>query len=62
MVLATALGGPDGRTLYLATTGTALLDNLAKVGADRTRDAAVSSDGRIEALQVTVPGGGSGSR
>jgi sugar lactone lactonase YvrE len=62
MVLATALGGRDGRTLFLATTSTALLDNLGKVGADRTRDAAVSSDGRIEALQVTVPGGGTDSR
>jgi sugar lactone lactonase YvrE len=55
MVLATALGGPDGRTLFLATTSRKLLDNLAYIGADRRRDAEVNSDGRIEAMRVAVP-------
>lgn len=56
MVLATALGGPDGRTLFLATVSMKLIDNLAYIGADRTRDAEVSSDGRIETMRVEVPG------
>ena len=56
MVLATALGGPDGKTLFLATTGMNLIDNLAYIGADRTRDAEVNSDGRIEMMTVDVPG------
>jgi sugar lactone lactonase YvrE len=56
MVLATALGGPDGRTLFLATTSLKLIDNLAYIGADRARDAEVNSDGRIEAMRVEVPG------
>ncbi|HTJ63383.1 MAG TPA: SMP-30/gluconolactonase/LRE family protein [Alphaproteobacteria bacterium] len=56
MVLATALGGPDGRTLFLATTGLNLIDNLTYIGADRTRDKDVNSDGRIEAMRVAVPG------
>jgi sugar lactone lactonase YvrE len=55
MVLACSLGGPDGRTLFLATTGITLLDNLAWIGADRTRDARVNSAGRIEAMAVEVP-------
>jgi sugar lactone lactonase YvrE len=55
MVLATALGGPDGRTLFLATTSRKLLDNLAHIGSDRSRDAGVNSDGRIEAMRVAVP-------
>ncbi len=56
MVLATALGGPDGRTLFLATASTKLIDNLAYIGADRARDAEVNSEGRIEAMTVDVPG------
>ncbi len=56
MVLACSLGGPDGRTLFLATTGMKLIDNLAYIGADRARDAEVNSDGRIEAMTVDVPG------
>lgn len=52
MVLATALGGADGRTLFLATVSRSLLANLAYVGSDRRRDAAVRSDGRIEAVDV----------
>jgi sugar lactone lactonase YvrE len=56
MVLATALGGPDGRTLFLATTSHKLLDNLAYIGTDRRRDAEVNSDGRIEAMRIAVPG------
>ncbi len=56
MVLATSLGGPDGMTLFLATTAMKLIDNLTYIGADRTRDAEVNSDGRIEAMTVDVPG------
>ena len=55
MVLACSLGGPDGKTLFLATTSVSLLDNLAYIGFDRTRDAKVSSDGRIEAMTVETP-------
>jgi len=55
MVLATALGGPDGRTLFLATVGRVLLENLAKVGFDRSLDATVDSEGRIEAIEVAIP-------
>ena len=56
MVLACSLGGADGRTLFLATTNMALLDNLAYIGSDRTRDRDVNSDGRIEAMTVEIPG------
>ena len=56
MVLACSLGGPDGRTLFLATTSPALLDNLQRIGFDRTLDAGVSSDGRIEAMAVRTIG------
>ena len=56
MVLATSLGGPVGKTLFLATTSMKLIDNLAYIGADRARDAEVNSDGRIEAMEVEVPG------
>jgi sugar lactone lactonase YvrE len=55
MVLACSLGGPDGRTLFLATTSLSLLDNLAYIGADRMRDRDINSDGRIEAMTVEVP-------
>ncbi len=55
MVLACSLGGPDGKTLFLATTSVSLLDNLAYIGFDRTRDAKVNSDGRIEAMTVEIP-------
>jgi sugar lactone lactonase YvrE len=54
MVLACALGGPDGGTLFLATTDMSLIDNLAFIGFDRTRDALVNSDGRIEAIRVDI--------
>lgn len=54
--LAPALGGPDGRTLFLATTDMTLHDNIMRVGSDRALDATVSSDGRIEAVRVTTPG------
>lgn len=56
MVLATALGGATGRTLFLATVSQGLLENLARVGFDRELDATVDSDGRIETLEVDVPG------
>jgi sugar lactone lactonase YvrE len=58
MVLACSLGGPDGRTLFLATTDMSLIDNLTFIGFDRTRDAQVSSNGRIEAIRVEIPGTG----
>ena len=56
MVLACSLGGPDRRTLFLATTSMKLIENLGFIGADRTRDAQVNSDGRIEAMTVEIPG------
>ena len=56
MVLACSLGGPDGGTLFLATTSMKLIENLAFIGADRRRDAQVNSDGRIEAMTVEIPG------
>jgi sugar lactone lactonase YvrE len=56
MVLACSLGGPDGRTLFLATTSMRLIENLAFIGADRARDAQIDSDGRIEAMTVEIPG------
>jgi sugar lactone lactonase YvrE len=56
MVLACSLGGPDGRTLFLATTSLNLLDNLATIGFDRRKDARVNSAGRIEATRVEIPG------
>jgi sugar lactone lactonase YvrE len=56
MVLACSLGGPDGRTLFLATTSMKLIENLAFIGADRALDAQVNSDGRIEAMTVEIPG------
>jgi sugar lactone lactonase YvrE len=57
MVLACSLGGTDGRTLFLATTSMKLIENLAFIGADRTRDTQVNSDGRIETMTVEIPGG-----
>ncbi|MDB5395378.1 MAG: Gluconolactonase [Rhodospirillales bacterium] len=56
MALACSLGGADGRTLFVATVGMSLIDNLAFIGFDRTRDAQVNSEGRIEAMTVAVPG------
>lgn len=56
MILATSLGGPEGKHLFLATTGVSLLDNLALIGADRMRDAGVNSEGRIEVCEVDIPG------
>lgn len=56
MVLACALGGRDGKTLFLATTDLSLLRNLTKIGYDRNRDKDVNSIGRIEAMTVDVPG------
>jgi sugar lactone lactonase YvrE len=54
--LAVALGGPKGTTLFLASTDMTLHDNIMHVGADRTLDATVSSGGRIETIEVSVPG------
>jgi sugar lactone lactonase YvrE len=56
MVLACSLGGTDRRTLFLATTSMKLIENLAFIGVDRTRDAQINSDGRIEAMTVEIPG------
>jgi sugar lactone lactonase YvrE len=56
MVLATALGGHDGRTLFLATTSIVLIDILREIGFDRTRDPAVDPQGRIDVMTVSVPG------
>jgi sugar lactone lactonase YvrE len=54
--LAVALGGPDGRTLFIATSAPSLHDNIQRVGSDRTLDAATEAGGRIEAIDVAVPG------
>ena len=54
--IACALGGPEGRTLYVCTTGPNLHDNIMRVGSDRSLDAATNSGGRIEAVEVKVPG------
>lgn len=56
ITLAVALGGPEGRTLYLATTGPALHDSIMKVGLNRALDAGAHSDGRIEAVEVETGG------
>jgi len=56
MVLACALGGRDGKTLFLATTDMSLVGNLNKIGYDRNRDKDVNSAGRIEAMTVEIPG------
>lgn len=52
MVLACALGGPGDDTLFLATTGQSLLDNLQHVGLERGKDASVNSGGRIETITI----------
>ncbi|MEI9992001.1 MAG: SMP-30/gluconolactonase/LRE family protein [Rhizomicrobium sp.] len=54
--LAPALGGPNGTTLYLATTGFELIDNLRYIGSDRRKDAEVNSSGQIDIVEVSVPG------
>jgi sugar lactone lactonase YvrE len=51
MVAACWLDGV-GKTLYLCTSSPKLIENLGFIGFDRTRDAQVSSDGRIEAVEV----------
>jgi sugar lactone lactonase YvrE len=56
MVLACTLGGPEMKTLFLATTDTSLVRNLSKIGYDRNRDKDVNSAGRIEAMTVEIPG------
>ena len=56
MVLACTLGGPEMKTLFLATTDTTLVPNLTKIGYDRNRDKNVNSGGRIEAMTVEIPG------
>jgi sugar lactone lactonase YvrE len=60
MTLACSLGGPDGRTLFLATTDLKLLDNLAYIGFDRALDSEVNSSGRIEAMTIEIPRIGEG--
>lgn len=57
MVLACSLGGPDGKTLFLATTSLKLLENLDYIGFDRTLDRTVNSIGQIEEMAVDIPGG-----
>ncbi len=56
MVLACTLGGPEMKTLFLATTDMSLVPNLTKIGYDRNRDKLVNSGGRIEAMTVDIPG------
>jgi sugar lactone lactonase YvrE len=47
MVLDCVFGGETGRELFLATTGQQLIENLRYVGADRSRDRDVDSDGLV---------------
>lgn len=51
MVAACWLSG-DGRTLFLCSTNTRLIENLTFIAFDRTRDGQVNSDGRIEAVDL----------
>jgi sugar lactone lactonase YvrE len=55
--VAPALGGTDRRTLFMLTTKTSLA-NLDELAFDRSRDAGSRSDGRVEAVEVSVPGAG----
>jgi sugar lactone lactonase YvrE len=52
MVIACVIGGAHRRTLYVTTTSPHLLDNLARIGNDRSLDATVNSDGRIETVAL----------
>jgi sugar lactone lactonase YvrE len=54
--IAVALGGTEGRTLFIATTPPTLHDNILRVGSDRTLDAGTETGGRIDAVEVAVPG------
>ncbi len=55
--VAPMLGGPERRTLFMLTTRTTL-GNLEQLGLDRRRDHASRSEGRVEAVDVGVPGAG----
>jgi sugar lactone lactonase YvrE len=52
MVIACVVGGERRSTLYITTTSPRLLDNLARIGNDRSLDATVNSDGRIETIDL----------
>lgn len=52
MVIACVVGGEQRRTLYVTTTSPRLLDNLKRIGNDRSLDATVNSDGRIETVDL----------
>ncbi len=54
MVIACVVGGERRRTLYVTTTSPRLLDNLARIGVDRSLDSTVNSDGRIEIIDLEV--------
>jgi sugar lactone lactonase YvrE len=55
--VAPALGGAGRRTLFMLTTRTTLA-NLDELHFDRRRDAGSRSEGRVEAVEVSVPGAG----
>ena len=55
--VAPALGGAGRGTLYLLTAKTTLA-NFEYLGLDRSRDSASQSEGRVEAVDVSVPGAG----
>ncbi len=53
--VACALGGPDRHTLF-AITGRNSIDNLVRVGVDRTRDRDSDAEGWVETTRVPVAG------
>ena len=55
--VAPTLGGAGRATLYLLTAKTTLA-NFEYLGLDRSRDGASQSEGRVEAVEVAVPGVG----
>jgi sugar lactone lactonase YvrE len=55
--VAPMLGGPDRRTLFMLTSKTTTA-NLQRLGLDRDLDGGSESSGRVEALEVSVPGAG----
>jgi sugar lactone lactonase YvrE len=54
--IAVALGGSDGRTLFIASTPPSLHDNILRAGKDRTLDVDTETEARIDAVDVAVAG------
>jgi sugar lactone lactonase YvrE len=55
--VAPMLGGADRRTLFMLTSKTTTA-NLERLGLDRDLDGGSQSSGRVEAVEVSVPGAG----